>query len=69
MGSPTIKIPMKDSLPFTTNELINLNIEKLNERKGKVFKEPNPYYVKGIYPTEYQEIKQWVDKLQKITKK
>lgn len=65
MGSPTIKIPMKDSLPFTTNELIHLNIDRLKERVKTVFSNKNPY----INPVwEKTEIEQWIGKLEKILK-
>ena len=61
---------MKDlPLPFTSNELIQENINRLNKIKKECFINPNPYYVKGIFPTEYQEIKQWIDKFEKLKQK
>ena len=52
--------------PLTlTQELIL----RYKQRLKMVWKEPNPYFVKGIFPTEYQEIKQWVEKLEKIVNK
>lgn len=45
-------------------ELIN----RYKERLKKIWKEPNPYYTKGQFPAEYQEIKEWIDKLEKLIK-
>ena len=47
-------------------ENINDLIQRYKQRIKMVWKEPNPYYVKGQFPTEYQEIKQWISKLEKI---
>lgn len=56
---------MKDSLPFTSNDLIHLNIDRLKERVKTVFSNKNPY----INPVwEKTEIEQWIGKLEKILK-
>jgi len=57
-------IPNEEPLTLTQELIL-----RYKQRLKMVWKEPNPYYVKGIFPTEYQEIKQWVEKLEKIVNK
>lgn len=57
---------MKDSLPFTSNELIQENINRLNKRKREVWSERNPYYTNPIF--EKTEIEQKIKQLEKIIK-
>jgi len=43
-------------------------IRRLYQRKNSCFKFPNPYYRKGEYPTEYQELKIKIIQLEKLIK-
>lgn len=52
----------------TDHEIENDLIQRYKQRIKMVWKEPNPYYVKGQFPTEYQELKIWIKKLEKLTK-
>lgn len=45
-------------------EIENELLRRYRIRLSLGYKNPNPYFVKGTYPTEYQEIKQWIDKLE-----
>ena len=50
----------------TDHEIEKELILRYKQRLRMVWKDTNPYYVKGQFPTEYQEIKQWISKLEKI---
>lgn len=52
----------------TDHEIEKELISRYKQRVRMVWKEPNPYYVKGQLPTEYQELKIWIKKLEKLTK-
>lgn len=52
----------------TDHEIENDLILRYKQRLRMVWKEPNKYYVKGQFPTEYQELKIWIKKLEKLTK-
>ena len=43
-------------------------IKRYKQRLRSLWARPNPYYKKGEYPTEYQEINQKIKQLEKITK-
>lgn len=59
---------MKNQMLTTDHEIENDLISIYKQRIRMVWKEPNPYYVKGQFPTEYQELKIWIKKLEKLTK-
>lgn len=59
---------MKNQMLTTDHEIENDLIQRYKQRVRMVWKEPNPYYVKGQFPTEYQELKIWIKKLEKLTK-
>ena len=59
---------MKNKMLTTDHEIENDLIQRYKQRVRMVWKEPNPYYVKGQFPTEYQELKIWIKKLEKLTK-
>ena len=59
---------MKNQMLTTDHEIENDLIQRYKQRIKMVWKEPNPYYVKGQFPTEYQELKIWIKKLEKLTK-
>ena len=59
---------MKNQMLTTDHEIENDLIQRYKQRIRMVWKEPNPYYVKGQFPTEYQELKIWIKKLEKLTK-
>jgi len=59
---------IKNQMLTTDHEIENELIQRYKQRIRMVWKEPNPYFVKGIFPTEYQEIKQWISKLEKLIK-
>lgn len=52
----------------TDHEIENDLILRYKQRLRMVWKDTNPYYVKGQFPTEYQELKIWIKKLEKLTK-
>jgi len=52
----------------TQQENIEDLLRRYRLRLSRVYIEPNHYYVKGKFPTEYQEIKEWIKKLEKINK-
>ena len=52
----------------TDHEIENELILRYKQRLRMVWKDTNPYYVKGQFPTEYQELKIWIKKLEKLTK-
>ncbi len=54
-------IPNESQLTLT-QELI----QRYKKRARECWREPNPYFAKGQYPTEYQEIKQWIIKLETL---
>jgi len=43
-------------------------ISRLYRLKNTCFKFPNPYYMKGEFPTEYQDIKAKIIQLEKLIK-
>ena len=43
-------------------------ISRLYNLKNSCFKNPNPYYRKGEFPTEYQDIKAKIIQLEKLIK-
>ena len=43
-------------------------ISRYEQRKRLCFKFPNPYYKKGEFPTEYQDLKIKISELQKLIK-
>ena len=43
-------------------------ISRLYQRKNSCFKFPNPYYRKGEFPTEYQDLKLKIIQLEKLIK-
>jgi len=45
------------------NELIQEVINRLEKRKKDCFKNPNFYYRKGEFPTEYQDLKSKIEEL------
>ena len=58
---------MKDlPLPFTSNELIQENINRLNKRKREVWSDRNPYYTNPIF--EKSEIETKIKQLKAILK-
>lgn len=59
---------IKNKMLTTDHEIENDLIQRYKQRVRMVWKEPNPYYVKGQFPTEYQELKIWIKKLEKLTK-
>lgn len=59
---------MKNQMLTTDHEIEKELISRYKQRVRMVWKEPNPYYVKGQFPTEYQELKIWIKKLEKLTK-
>lgn len=61
-------ISIKNQMLTTDHEIENDLISRYKQRIRMVWKEPNPYYVKGQFPTEYQELKIWIKKLEKLTK-
>lgn len=52
----------------TDHEIENELILRYKKRARECFNQPSPYYKKGQFPTEYQEIKQWISKLEKQLK-
>lgn len=52
----------------TDHEIENELILRYKQRLRMVWEDTNPYYVKGQFPTEYQELKIWIKKLEKLTK-
>lgn len=44
-------------------------ISRLYSLKNSCFKFPNPYYRKGEFPTEYQDLKSKIVQLEKLVKK
>lgn len=59
---------IKNQMLTNDHEIENDLIQRYKQRVRMVWKEPNPYYVKGQFPTEYQELKIWIKKLEKLTK-
>ena len=59
---------IKNQMLTTDHEIENDLISRYKQRIRMVWKEPNPYYVKGQFPTEYPELKIWIKKLEKLTK-
>jgi len=47
-------------------ESIQELINRMERVKKGCFKNPNPYYKLGQYPTEYQELKTKISELQKL---
>lgn len=64
MGNPNQSNTNEEPMLTLPQELIL----RYKQRIRMVWKEPNPYYVKGQFPTEYQELKIWIKKLEKLTK-
>lgn len=54
----------------TQQEKENINdlIKRYKQRLRALWTRPNPYYKKGEYPTEYQEINQKIKQLEKLIK-
>jgi len=55
-------LPMKDQCLPLPQELI----QRYDKRKKECFITPNPYYRKGEFPNEYQDLKQKIKQLEKI---
>lgn len=54
-----------------TEAQINITAEvkrRLEQRKKMCFNSPNPYYKKGEFPTEYQDLKIKISELEKLIK-
>ncbi len=68
MGNPNQSNTNEEPMLTTDHKIENELILRYKQRLRMVWKEPNPYFVKGIFPTEYQEIKQWISKLEKLIK-
>ena len=55
-----------------TDEQKNITAEvkrRLEQVKKNCFKTPNPYYVKGQFPNEYQDLKLKISELEKVVSK
>lgn len=61
MGNHIKPIPMNNQ-PTFEQELIN----RYKQRLRSLWTRPNPYYKKGEFPNEYQEINQKIKQLEKI---
>lgn len=63
-----VTIPMINQLTTNSQELITEIISRLEIRKKMCFKGENlnPYYIKGQYPTEYQDILAKIKELDKL---
>lgn len=59
---------MTNHLDMSDNTLEQDLLRRYRIRLNNVFREPNPYYKKGEFPTEYQELKQWITQLEKELK-
>jgi len=52
-----------------TDEEKNITAEvvrRMEQLKKNCFKTPNPYYIKGQFPTEYQDLKLKITQLKKL---